>query len=161
MGISSFTVRCVCFLILVIVQLTCLQTNAATLTVENTDDSGTGSLRQIVLDATPGDTIVFDETVFPDAATGTIILSSGAIVIDKALTISGGGRVTIDGNDNSRIFTIDDGLTTKVNIYLSGLILTNGYETNGGAVYNKENLAVDDSVIHSSTASGYGGGIYN
>jgi hypothetical protein len=32
----------------------------ATITVLNTNDSGAGSLRQAVLDATSGDTIVFD-----------------------------------------------------------------------------------------------------
>jgi hypothetical protein len=57
---------------------------ADTLTVVNLDDSGPGSLRQAIADATPGDTIDF-------AVTGTITLTSGELVITNDLTISGPG----------------------------------------------------------------------
>jgi len=149
------------FFALVNILLTTSLASAATLTVLNTADSGAGSLRQAVADAGSGDILVFDGSAFPDATTGTITLGSGAIVTDKALTIEGGGKVTIDGNNNSRIFTIDDGLSPQVNVVLSGLILTNGNDTNGGAIYNLENLTVSSSVIFSNTATGDGGGIYN
>ena len=69
------------------------QTLAATITVTNTNDSGPGSLRQALADANDGDTITF-------AVTGTIVLTSGGLVIDKNVTISGPGadRLSIDGN---------------------------------------------------------------
>src|SRR4051812_1483210 len=58
---------------------------ATTVTVTNTDDAGTGSLRQAIIDAAPGDIVQFD----PSIAGQTIVLSTGAIEIDKALTING------------------------------------------------------------------------
>src|SRR5690349_3032166 len=52
------------------------------ITVTNTNDSGPGSLRQALADANNGDTINF-------AVTGTIQLTSGELVIDNSITISG------------------------------------------------------------------------
>ena len=136
---------------------------AATITVSNNNDTGAGSLRQAIIDAGGGDTIDFDGTAFPDPATGTIVLTSGELVINKALTISGGNNVTIDGNDASRIFNIDDGIGSLVNVSLSGLILTNGNSGSavGGAILNRENLTLDTVTVSSSTTTGNGGGLYN
>ena len=47
-------------------------------------DSGPGSLRQAIVDAFPGDRINF-------IVTGTIALTSGQLVVDKDLTITGPG----------------------------------------------------------------------
>ena len=58
---------------------------AATITVTNILDGGSGSLRQAALDATPGETIVFDSAVFSTPL--TITLTSGQIVINKSLVI--------------------------------------------------------------------------
>src|SRR5207248_2434759 len=54
------------------------------ITVTNTSDSDPGSLRQALADASDGDTINF-------AVSGTISLTSGELVIDKNITISGPG----------------------------------------------------------------------
>src|SRR5207245_6667592 len=51
----------------------------------NTNDSGHGSLRQAILDASAGDTINFAPSVT------TITLTSGELVIDKYMTINGTG----------------------------------------------------------------------
>src|SRR6188508_3123933 len=64
-------------------------TSAATITVTNTNDSGAGSLRQAIADATPGSTINFDPNVF--ATPQTVTLTSGTLYIDKNLTIQGPG----------------------------------------------------------------------
>jgi len=53
---------------------------AATNTVTNLADNGPGTLRQLIADASPGDTIDF-------AVTGTITLTSGELVIHTNLTI--------------------------------------------------------------------------
>src|SRR6267378_1160489 len=58
--------------------------HATTITVTNTNDGGPGSLRQALADANDGDTIGF-------AVTGTISLTSGELVIDKNITITGPG----------------------------------------------------------------------
>jgi hypothetical protein len=67
--------------------------HAETIAVINTNDSGPGSLRQALVDASDGDTIAF-------AVTGTIVLTGGGLVIDKRVTISGPGadHLSIDGN---------------------------------------------------------------
>ena len=48
--------------------------HGATLTVTNLNDTGAGSLRQAIADASPGDTIDF-------AVTGTITLTSGQLTM--------------------------------------------------------------------------------
>src|ERR1041384_1801351 len=58
---------------------------ANTITVTNTNDSGPGSLRQALADVNDGDTINF-------GVSGTIALTSGELVIDKDITISGPGQ---------------------------------------------------------------------
>jgi len=57
---------------------------ATTITVTNTNDSGPGSLRQALANANNGDTINF-------AVTRTIFLTSGELLVDKTVTISGPG----------------------------------------------------------------------
>ncbi|MEL7036711.1 MAG: hypothetical protein AAFO04_13980 [Cyanobacteria bacterium J06592_8] len=57
----------------------------ANITVINTNDSGSGSLRDAIATAMAGDTIVFDNSL----ANSTISLSSGELVINKNLTING------------------------------------------------------------------------
>src|SRR4051812_22645002 len=68
--------------------------HASTITVTNTNDSGSGSLRDAIANATPGDTITF-------AAPGTITLTTGNLVINKDLTITGlGSNDTIISGNN-------------------------------------------------------------
>src|SRR5438105_4075077 len=72
---------------------------AGTITVTNTNDSGPGSVRQALVDANDGDTIDF-------AVTGTIGLTSGELLVDKSITISGpgAGTLAVDGNATYRVF---------------------------------------------------------
>ena len=67
--------------------------HAATVTVTNTNDSGAGSLRQALTIVNDGDTINF-------AVTGTITLTSGGLLINKNIAISGPGpdQLSIDGS---------------------------------------------------------------
>ena len=60
----------------------------------NTNDRGPGSLRQAILDASPGETINFAPSVT------TLTLTSGELVINKNLTINGPGsyRLTVTTN---------------------------------------------------------------
>jgi hypothetical protein len=129
---------------------------AAPITVTNTNDSGPGSLRQALIDANDGDTINF-------AVTGTIGLTSGELLVNKNVTITGPGNATLamDGNFTSRVFHIGSGKTVS----MSGLTLTNGsagFENGGGILNDHAMLTIDNCAVQNSSAqSGYGGGIYN
>ena len=125
--------------------------------VTNTNDSGPGSLRQALVDANDGDTIDVDSA----SQRQTILLTSGQLIVDKDVTISGPGanNLAVDGNAQSRVFYINPGKTVTI----SGLTITNGNVTNdsGGGIYNDGGtLAVSDCTVSGNSAS-YGGGIIN
>jgi hypothetical protein len=69
-----------------------ISAEADNIIVTNTNDSGPGSLRQALADANGGDTITF-------AVTGTIALTSGDLVIDKNITVSGPGGICSRSQD--------------------------------------------------------------
>jgi hypothetical protein len=141
--------------------------HAEIITVENTNDSGPGSLRQAIANALPGDVISFAE----DLDGETITLTSGELVIDKDLTITGLGAdsLTISGNNSSRVFKI----VKKVKTTISHLRITEGkaLDGDGGGILNQGKLNSEDVTLGSkgdcreSVATGndalYGGGIYN
>src|SRR6056297_2217095 len=124
-----------------------------TLSVTNLNDSGAGSLRRSVLSASPGDVIECD-------VNGTIVLTSGEILISNNIQIKGPGAdlLKVSGNNNSRIFKI----TGLSSVDISGISLINGYHNDkGGAVYNSsDNFRITNCNIISNLASS-GGGIYN
>ena len=87
----------------------------STFTVLNLADSGAGSLRAAVLaaEAHPGPDVID----FGKGVKGTITLTSGELHITSDLTIDGPGanKLTVSGNDASRVFNIS-GSTTDVEI---------------------------------------------
>ena len=127
---------------------------ANTITVTNTNDSGPGSLRQALADVIDGDTINF-------TVTGAIGLTSGELLVDKAMTISGPGAESlgVDGNAKSRVFHVTGG-----NVTISDLTITNGNAGGiqfGGGIYNDHStLTVNNSTIGGNVAN-QGGGIGN
>ncbi len=74
-----------------------------TITVTNINDSGDGTLRQALLDAEVGDTIIFDPTIFPPDAPATITLSTPLPpLVQGNLTIDADGAgVILDGSQLS------------------------------------------------------------
>jgi hypothetical protein len=87
----------------VIVTLLCVAAGSAsaeTLTVTNLNDSGAGSLREALIQAGSGATIV--------VPAGTITLTSGPLVIDKSLTIDGAGpsATALSGDMKSRVLEV-------------------------------------------------------
>jgi hypothetical protein len=95
--------------------------------VTNTNDSGSGSLRDALAIAQDGDTI--DAT----HVSGTILLTSGELQINHNVTINGlgAGDLSVDGNAAHRVFE-----NFAANVTISGLTITNGLpplpDTNGG-----------------------------
>jgi hypothetical protein len=130
---------------------------ASTRTVTNTNDSGAGSLRQAIIGAVSGDTIIFNSSL----AGQTIVLSS-TLVVDKNLVIDGSAlvsQITISGADLTRVFYINAGVT----VTLDSLIVAHGkspFGDMGGGIFSAGALTVTNSTISENSAA-YGGGIFN
>ncbi len=154
-------------------------TNSVVTTVA---DSGAGSLRNILADAEPDYTITFA----PALAGQTIGLTTGSITLDRNLTIDGAGNtIQISGNNLSRIFFVNSGVSAMLNrltlmnglasqggaIQNLGSLTLNqctfagnqdncGCGINGGAILNRGSLVANDSTFSSNTAR-FGGAIFN
>ena len=128
------------------------------ITVTNTNDSGLGSLRQALADANDSDTINF-------AVTGTIGLTTGELLVNKSLTISGPGvgLLAVDGNATYRVFHI----APNKAVTISDLTITNGNANtqpvpDGGGIYNDHaTLTLGNCTINNNTAFRDGGGVHN
>ena len=163
---------------------------ADTVMVNNTADPGNGTcgqpysctLREAIDSASPGDTIKFASNV-----TGTITLGGTELVIDKNLKIEGpgAGKLTVSGNDSSRVFYVSSRVAqaTIQNLNISGgkpisagdgggienwgtLALTKSTVSGnsaryGGGINNRDTLTVTNSTISNNVASLEGGGIEN
>src|SRR6476619_2930045 len=106
--------------------LSALSTQAATITVTNTNDSGAGSLRQALAGAVNGDTINFDSSLNGQAIT----LTSSQLLVNKSITITGPGadqlrvqRSTAIGTPQFRILYVSPGNTVTI----SGLAIQGGH----------------------------------
>jgi len=113
--------------------------NSGTKTVTSAlDDGSTGTLRYLVENVCPGDVIQFD----PSLTNSTIVLD-GQIIVDQNVSIVGLGinNLSISGDDASRIFSINAGVT----ISITGLSLIDGFAaTNGGAFVNNGNVQLEN-----------------
>ena len=126
-------------------------------TVINLNDSGAGSLRQAILDAT-----AFPDTnniVFDPSLSGTITLTSGELPVTSFLNILGPGanNVAVSGNCTSRVFSITSGL----NVTIAGLTIENGTNLSGGGIFNDHSILTVSNCALSGNSSSFGGGIYN
>jgi hypothetical protein len=131
------------------------------LVVTNGNDSGAGSLRQVIADACAGSTITFQ------AGVTTVTLTSGELSINQNLTIQGPGANQLTVTRGSvasdfRIFNVASNLTVTI----SGLTISNGRGMNGGGlqVVNNSNVTIDGCFITGNTAlpvsgGGAGGGV--
>jgi predicted outer membrane repeat protein len=129
---------------------------AATYIVTNLDDSGSGSLRQAVLDANASfvsDTINFASSL----SGGTLTLASQIGITDK-LTINGLGsdKLTISGNKKTRIF-----LVNSAGAVIQDMTLRDGLNEYGGAINNAQQLTLNRLSLTGSSGYYYGGAIYN
>ncbi|MBW4426823.1 MAG: hypothetical protein KME50_20835 [Nostoc desertorum CM1-VF14] len=159
--------------------------NAGTV-VTNTNDSGSGSLRQAILNANAtvgADTITF-AGVFTDATPDIITLTSGKLTITDDITILGTGasNLIVSGNNASGVFEISrsgtdasiDGLKiANANDPLGSILLNSNTSlslTNStisdnkgevGGIFNKGTLSLAKTTLSGNRGSSFGGGIFN
>jgi Domain of unknown function (DUF4347) len=135
----------------------------ATFNVTNTNNSGSGSLRQAVIEsngAAGADTIAFSGAVFTDQTPDTITLTSGQLQITDALVMAGpgAGLLTINANNASRVFQINPGVEATI----ANVTIANGNASDvGGAIVNSGSLAVINTTFNNNIAGQVGGGIAN
>src|SRR5438093_110332 len=144
---------------------------AATRTVTTLADSGAGSLRALIPQSAPGDTIDF-------VVSGTITLTSGELVIGQNLIIKGPGpaNLTVSGNQASRVFHIVAGVViiSDLTIANGSVVGANGADGShypgpitppqpgspglGGGIYNEDNLTLINCLVVGNRARGGNGG---
>ncbi|NEO85533.1 MAG: CHAT domain-containing protein [Spirulina sp. SIO3F2] len=136
----------------------------ATVTVQNLNNTGAGSLRTAI-QTTAGDG---DLVTFAPGLNGTISLNGTTSGVDgeiiwstNNLTLDGDSRITVDGGNNSRAFNIT---ITANNATLKNLTIQNGTITgNGGGISHSGTgmLTIENTTISSNSASTRGGGVYS
>jgi hypothetical protein len=97
----------------------------------------------------------------------TTITTTAEVVIDNDVTLDGEGNMTIDANDEHRVFAVP----ADVAVELRGLTMTRGsnegFGLDGGAVLNAGTLTIRDCTVSESIATGAsglagkGGGVHN
>jgi predicted outer membrane repeat protein len=107
------------------------------------------------------DTIAFD----PFAVTEPIVLTGTQLELrlpgaTAVVTIDGGGGVTVDGNNASRVLLVDAGARVAVDHLTVSNGQIQGFGNNGGGILNAGILTLISSVISASSAYS-GGAIYN
>ena len=124
------------------------RTLLSTLMVTNNNDSGKGSLRAEIAAATSGDAINFSSKLKGE----TITLTSGELLITVSVTINGLGanRLSVSGNNASRVIEIAAGL----NVTINGLTITDGYalDQGGGILNDGSNLTLSGDVLSQNVA---------
>lgn len=148
----------------------------STLEDENDGDVSAGdlSLREAIALANEQEGV--DTISFVSGLNGDITLTEGELSIEDALKINGLGaaNLTVDGNNSSRVFKIDDGNSEiEIDVTIDGLTIADGLvadevaENLGGGIFNQENLTISSSVVSDNSAesneginNAEGGGIY-
>jgi CSLREA domain-containing protein len=122
----------------------------------------TGEQAQIYGTLGNADTIQFN---LP-AGQQTITLTGGALSITHPLTIAGpgAGALTIDGNNQDRVFVVGQIFSRNLSLVvgISGLTISGGNQTYGAGLLNFGTLTVSNTNFANNTAGASGGGgIYN
>ena len=121
--------------------------------MENTNDSGAGSLRSCVDNAADGSLITFDASLDGQ----TINLTTSEITMDTDMTVSAEGQsITVSANAITKGFVIDPGKT----VTLDNLTIRAGTGTDGRAIENNGNLILKDVELIENTGLPVGGSLF-
>ena len=124
-----------------------------TYTVTNSSDSGAGSLRAVVerANANPGEDII---------ELSSDVQLKEAITIADSLSLVGSDDAVITSAGESRLFEIDDGLNSQIEVSLENLTLTGGNTAEaGGAILSVEDLTITNSQFTNNQSGDFGGAI--
>ncbi len=130
----------------------------AQVVVTSTADSGPNTLRQALIDVPSGGTITFN---LPSPS--TITLSTGVLVVNKTMTITGPGaaNLTIDANYISRVISV----TTGVTLNLQNITLKQGASTIPAEPLKRfarlARAPQPKGGVSAQVSDGFGGAIYN
>ncbi|MHC5759630.1 DUF4347 domain-containing protein [Nostoc sp.] len=165
----------------------------ATFTVNNTQDADDGdanngitTLREAInlANATAGDDAIAFGGIFSDTTPDIITLTSGQLTITDDVTILGTGasKLTVSGNNASRVFEIsgfgrdvsidglkiansnNSGILVDTNTFLSltnSNVFDNTATSSGGGINNRGTLKLTNTNVSGNTATSNGGGIFN
>lgn len=146
-----------------------VQINRAPL-VSNLNDDGAGSLRQALCEANSGDTIVFDlgSQAKTPAVPVIITLTSGELVLDKSISISGPGAdlLTIKRDPSAasfRIFNVhrDHTVTIEGLTISGGQAPGPGVDLDGGGIYNDRSMLTINRCAITGNTAWSGAGVFN
>jgi len=143
-----------------------IEIRPSTMVVTNNNNSGPGSLRQVITDNNGlggGNTILFSSNV-----TGTIALSGAELTINAPATIVGPGAnvLAVSGNNSIRVFSVlqgpsqINGLTISDGLIVGGEGLQgqDGFDARGAGIYNQAVLSIGGCTIRSNRVIGGLGG---
>jgi hypothetical protein len=143
--------------------LTSAHLPAATITVTTTADSGSGSLRAALATAANGDTIDVS------GVSGTILLTTGELLVSNSLTLLGPGpaKLSVDGNGSNRVFRVGPSNTVTISsLTVTNALCTFGFTPGnygGGGILNDHSTLTMSNCVISGNAGMFapGGGILN
>jgi hypothetical protein len=134
--------------------------HATTITVTNTNDTGSGSLRQALVDSHDDDTIDFDSSL-----KGQIIsLTSAELVINKSIIVSGLGPnfLTVSRAQNAPPFRVFH-VIPEHSVTIQGLTISNGiapeFDCGGGILNEGSSLSLINCTVSGNSTGGTGAGI--
>ena len=114
-------------------------------------------------------TITFQPSVFGSGQTITLsVAGANQLEITDDLVINGSGAdlLGISGNDNSRVFLIDDGdNNSEIDVTIRGLTIRDGntsatnarFSESGAGIRNSEDLTLENVTVHSNRSDPFDG----
>ena len=92
------------------------------------------------------------------------VVTEAEIVIDNDVILDGEGNLTVDGNEDHRVFSVSE----EAKVELTDFTVTGGYtvddgpiEERGGGIFNTGTLTVTNSTVSGNTGARSGFGIVN
>ena len=133
-------------------------------TVNSLADPGDGvcddtscTLREAIEAAAAG-----GQVVIASGLQGTVTLTVGTLLVQRGISVDGGGRITVDAQGSSRVMTVTVGSSVPP-VSISGFTFKNAHSSTVGgalAVSGAASLTVQNTVISGSKADEDGGGVW-